>query len=118
MTETTDYTQADLSTLLSGVLTTTELGHLLPHYLNGAVVETDTGGPYNPLPEVADSNGSAPNLLLLDGSGETIDLDNFADVISSWKTAGQRNRSSYSTARAMQTCICNPYPALAPVTCT
>jgi hypothetical protein len=62
------------------VLTTTELGHLLPHYLNGAVVETDTNGPYNPLPDVTDASGNQPNLLLLDASGNTIDLDNLPDV--------------------------------------
>jgi hypothetical protein len=77
---TTDYTPAQLSSLLTNILNPTDLSHILNHFPNGAIVETDTDGPYNPLPDVTDASGNQPNLLLLDASGNTIDLDNFSSV--------------------------------------
>jgi hypothetical protein len=77
---TTDYSQANLSSLLTNVLDPTDLTHILNHFSNGAVVETDTNGPYNPLPDVTDASGNQPNLLLLDTAGNLVNFDNFPSV--------------------------------------
>jgi hypothetical protein len=78
---TQDYTQAGLSTLLANAVTPTELTNILNHNPNGAVVETVTGGPFNPLPEVLDANGNHPTMLLLYNSDPDlsigIDTSNF-----------------------------------------
>jgi len=77
---TVDYTQSALNTLLTGILDSADLIKFDNHIKNGAVVETDTGGPYNPLSEVTDSTGHNPTVLMLDTSGETINFDSFASV--------------------------------------
>jgi hypothetical protein len=77
---TQDYTQTGLSTLLANAVSSTELTNILNHHPNGAVVETDTNGPYIPLPEIQDSNGNNPDILLLANSGNLVNFDNFANA--------------------------------------
>jgi hypothetical protein len=64
--------------LLSSILNSRELVKIDNYFPHGAIVETDTGGPYSPLPEVTDSIGNNPTLLLLDNSGDTVNLSSFS----------------------------------------
>ena len=78
---TTDYTQSQLSTLLANAVNSTDLTDILKNHVNGAIVETDTGGPYSSaITQVADSKGHNPGMLLLDFSGETVNTNDFSHL--------------------------------------
>jgi len=75
---TLDYTQSQLTALLTGILDASELIKIANHFPNGAIVATDTGGPYSDMTQVPDPSGNDPNLLLLEYSNETVDLSQFS----------------------------------------
>src|SRR5215467_7302471 len=77
---TQDYSQSGLASLLANAVDATQLHQILNLDNLGAVAETDTGGPYSPLPDVQDTNNNDPSLLLLDNSGNTINLNDFPNL--------------------------------------
>jgi hypothetical protein len=76
---TLDYTQSELPTRL-GWLTPTQVAHFEKLYPNGAVIETDTGGPYVPVPQILDANGNAPEILYCTSNSDTVDTSQFSNL--------------------------------------
>jgi hypothetical protein len=77
---TTDYTQSQLSALLTNAVSSTGLTHILNHFPNGAVVETASNGPYNPVPVSPDSNGINPDMLILTKDQDTLDTSQWSHL--------------------------------------